>query len=71
MITKENSLFFSILFGLGLAAVFKKACKNNSCLVIQGPAKEDINKYVYKVKDDCYKYSHQDTKCEELVHSQK
>lgn len=53
----------SIILGLGLAALFRKACKNNQCIVIKGPNAEEVNKFFYKVNDDCYKYSPVFTEC--------
>ena len=42
--------------GLGLAALFRKACTDNKCIVIKGPNVDEIKHTYYKVNDDCYKY---------------
>lgn len=54
--TKAGSIVVSIILGLGLAALFRRACKNNSCIVIKGPKMEDIHDYYYKINNDCWKY---------------
>jgi len=54
--TKTGSILFSIILGLGLAALFRRACKDNSCIVVKGPNVSEVQKYFYKVNNDCYKY---------------
>jgi hypothetical protein len=61
--TPHGRMFFSILLGLGLAALFRKACDNNSCIVIDGPDPKDIRKYYYKMDGSCYKYAPVMTEC--------
>ena len=55
MLTKPSFAFFvSILLGLGLASIFRKACHDRSCLVIQTiPPKKLIGK---KLRRDGYCY---------------
>ncbi len=55
--TPSGSIIISIILGLGLAALFRKACHDKKCIVIKGPNMDDIHKYYYKVDDDCYKYT--------------
>ena len=53
---KFGSIAISILLGLGLAALFKTACKDGQCIVINGPPQAETERYYYKVDDTCYKY---------------
>lgn len=62
--TRAGSVIVSALVGLGLAALFRKACKDKSCVVVQGPPPEETSKYVYKVRDKCYKYTPEEAACE-------
>jgi hypothetical protein len=55
--SNHGQIIISIILGLGLAAIFRKVCTGNSCIVIQGPSKQEIDKYYYKLNDDCYKYT--------------
>lgn len=55
--TPTGSIVVSVILGLGLAAIFRRACKGDRCIVIKGPMPADINKFVYKIEDDCYKYT--------------
>lgn len=61
--TPAGSIIISVLLGLGLAAMFKTACKDGKCIVIEGPKKEETDKFYYKINDDCYKYTTVATKC--------
>ena len=61
--TEFGQIIVSIILGLGLAALFRKVCNGNSCVVIKGPDLNDVQKYYYKVDDKCYKYSAHVVKC--------
>ena len=63
MDTEYGSLIISIIIGLGLASFFKKVCKNGRCVIIKGPAINEINKNIYKIDDECYKYTPYVTNC--------
>lgn len=54
---ETGRIVISILLGLGLATIFRKVCEGNSCVVVQGPKLSDIEQYVYKVENSCYKYT--------------
>lgn len=62
--TKEGQILVSIILGLGLATIFRKVCKDNQCIIIKGPSKQETEKYYYKLDGDCYKYTPYATKCE-------
>jgi hypothetical protein len=62
--SKAGQIIISVVLGLGLATIFRKACKDNSCVVVKGPALKDVDKYYYKLEEDCYKYTPYATKCE-------
>lgn len=61
--TESGRILVSVLLGLGLAALFRKACVDSNCLVIRGPDPQEVQKYHYKVNDTCYKYTHVITEC--------
>ena len=67
LVSSTGRILISIIWGLGLAALFKNACKNRNCQVIQfkGPNPKDIKKSYYKYgNDNCYKYTPYLSKCE-------
>ena len=63
MSSDGGAIVVSVILGLGLAALFRKACDGPGCLVIHGPNPKDVEKYVYKIKDDCFKYTPYVTPC--------
>jgi len=63
--TETGRILVSVILGLGLAALFRRVCKGGNCVVIQGPSMEDVQKYSYKIKDDCYKYTPYVVDCDE------
>lgn len=62
--TPFGQIVISVILGLGLATVFQKVCKGQNCIVVDSPDMKDINKYVYKIEDDCYKYKPYATVCD-------
>ena len=55
--SKNGRIILSIIWGLGLAALFRRACITRDCIVIKGPNPEDIADDVYGYKNKCYKFS--------------
>ncbi len=55
--SKIGQIVISIILGLGLATIFRKVCTGNSCVVVKSPSSDDINKYYYKINQDCFKYN--------------
>lgn len=62
--SKIGSILISIILGLGLAALFRSACKDGKCIVIEGPPRQDTDKYYYKFDNSCYKYTPVATECD-------
>ena len=56
-----NVYIISIIWGLGIAAIFRKMCKNSKCIVIKAP--KDILDYHQKKDDTCYKFIKHETDC--------
>jgi hypothetical protein len=53
----------SIILGIGLAALFQKACKDNNCIIIKGPAYKDIKDKIYIHDGKCYTYKPESASC--------
>lgn len=62
--TPLGKAFISILLGLGLATLFRKACTDKNCIVFNGPIITDIEGKIYKHGDKCYKYTSASDKCD-------
>jgi hypothetical protein len=63
MNTEYGSVIISVVLGLGLASFFKKVCKDGRCVIIKGPPINEVNKNIYKINEECYKYTPFATKC--------
>lgn len=61
--TRMGSIFFSILLGIGIAALFRKACTDNKCIIIQSPDLDELTKFYYKSNGKCYKYTPVSSEC--------
>jgi len=66
LLHKETSKYIiSILLGLGLAALFRKACKDGKCVHFESPPVDDLTGgKVYKYGNECYNYSIATQKCD-------
>ena len=54
----------SILLGIGLATLFRSACKGKNCVVFEAPPLNEIENTIYKHDNKCYKYKPSLVKCE-------
>lgn len=61
--TSTGSIIVSVIIGLGLASFFRKVCKDGRCVVIKGPDVQEIRDKVYKIDNECYKYTPVMTEC--------
>lgn len=62
--TEIGQTFISILLGLGLASLFRKACTDKNCLRFNGPVISDIEGKIFKHDNKCYKYVSNSAKCD-------
>lgn len=62
--TPMGQVIISILLGLGLATLFRKACTEKNCIVFNGPVISEFDGKVYRHGEKCYKYSVNPTNCD-------
>ncbi len=60
--TSLGQMFISALFGLSIALLFKRVCKDN-CTIYIAPKKEEIEGKMFKLEDTCYTYTTTKVKC--------
>lgn len=53
----------SILLGLGLATLFRRACKERDCLIFRAPSLEKIKGKIFKFENKCYSFSENAQAC--------
>ncbi|OYV74829.1 MAG: hypothetical protein B7Z66_15140 [Chromatiales bacterium 21-64-14] len=54
---KFGSIVISVILGLGLAAMFRRACTGDGCIVVKPPDRKEVDDYVYRIDKSCYKYT--------------
>lgn len=62
--TYLGRFLISILLGLGLATMFRKACTDKNCITFNGPVLSEFEGKIYKHGEKCYKYSLHPDKCD-------
>jgi|LauGreSBDMM110SN_4_FD.fasta_scaffold07588_3 hypothetical protein len=62
--TSLGQFFISILLGLGLATLFRKACNDKNCLTFNGPVISDVDGKIYKHGEKCFSYTSTATACD-------
>ena len=59
-----GQIMISVLLGLGLAALFRKVCDNDNCIIINSPPKEEIENKIFTMNNKCYRYKSEATQCQ-------
>uniref|UniRef100_A0A6C0I5A2 Uncharacterized protein n=1 Tax=viral metagenome TaxID=1070528 RepID=A0A6C0I5A2_9ZZZZ len=62
--TPTGQIILSIILGLGLATLFRKACTEKDCIDFHGPVISEFQDKVYKHGEKCYKYTVTPNKCD-------
>ena len=62
--TDTGRTIISIILGLGIASLFRKVCKDRSCIAFRAPPLKDLEKDTYKLDDKCYQYKTKTVKCD-------
>jgi len=63
--TRTGKIIMSIILGLGLSALFRRACKGRNCIVKKAPNPDDIKGKIFKFADKCYSYKNESSGCVE------
>ena len=67
--TKFGQIVISIILGLGLASIFRKACDEINCLNFVAPKASEVEKTVYKHGNNCYKFKAMTQPCNKEITS--
>jgi hypothetical protein len=62
---ETGQMIVSALFGLALALLFRRICKDN-CILYSAPNIKDIEDNVFNLEDTCYKYKSYPVKCNNI-----
>lgn len=62
--TNSGKMILSIILGLGLSTLFRKACNERNCIVFKSPPFKEIENKVFGFQNKCYKFKENATKCD-------
>ncbi len=54
--SRTGSVLISVIWGLGIAALFKQVCKGDNCIIIKGPDPKVIRNNIYGHNDGCVQF---------------
>jgi hypothetical protein len=63
LFSEKGKIIISIILGIGLAALFKTACKGRNCIIKHAAPYDEIKDAVIKHDTECYTYNLEQTKC--------
>ena len=58
-----TKIILGLLWGFGLACIFRCACNGRKCIIYQAPKPRDVENHVYNYDEKCYNYSSIPTEC--------
>ena len=61
----QSKIILGIIWGLGLACIFRCACEGRKCIIYKAPNPEDIKNKIYGHQEKCYTYETSETSCTE------
>ncbi len=61
--TRTGRIIISIIWGLGLATLFRKVCVGRNCIVYKAPNPNIMTDNVYTHNTKCYKYHVETSQC--------
>ena len=62
--TENGQKIVAIIFGLAIAFLFKRVCKDRKCIIYKSPPNVEINGKTFEFNSKCYKYTKKSVKCE-------
>ncbi len=58
-----TKIILGILWGFGLAVIFRYACLGKNCIIYKSPVPASIKNNIYSFDEKCFKYNSVSTKC--------
>lgn len=64
-----TKIILGVLWGLGLACIFRSACNGRNCIIYKAPNPREVKNKIYSHDDKCYKYDTVSTPCDKNTQS--
>lgn len=61
---KYSKIILGILWGFGLAIIFRYACNSKNCIIYKAPKPADIKNSIFNHDSKCFKYESVSTTCD-------
>ena len=61
---KYSKIILGILWGFGLAIIFRYACNSKKCIIFKSPEPAKIKNSIFNHDNKCFKYESVSTSCE-------
>lgn len=61
--SEYTKIIIGIIWGFGLACIFRCACEGRKCIIYKAPNPIDVKNKVYNFKDKCYTFKTVTTPC--------
>jgi hypothetical protein len=58
-----TKIILGILWGFGLACIFRTACNGRNCIIYKAPKHKEVIENIYSSDKKCYKYETVNTEC--------
>lgn len=63
MKSPSGKIIISVLWGIGIACLFFKTCKNRDCIVIKAPKPEVVSGMIHHHNHSCFKFQKKEAEC--------
>jgi len=60
---RRFNVFFSLMLGIGLVALFRPICKGSECNITKAPSESDFDKHVYRIGGKCHEFKTEIISC--------
>ena len=61
---KYSKIILGILWGFGLAIIFRYACNSKNCIIYKAPKPAEIKNSIFNHDSKCFKYESVSTTCD-------
>ena len=61
--SKQSKIFLGILWGFGLAIIFRYACNKKKCIIYKAPQPAEIKNNIFNHDNKCFSYEPVSVKC--------
>ena len=60
---RETKILISIIWGFGIACLFRKVCKGRDCIIYKAPDPNYVKNNIWKFNNKCYNFNTETVKC--------